>query len=833
MILKALLLIKNLFLFLVPILIFTTLSSVYAAEPPKITDEYYVEQGYDFELIVDGLFTPASMTFVENDILVIEKNSGKVIHVNSNDYTKNTILDFSVSFGDESGLLGITSIENNVFVYMTESLSGVDVYENTNSRIAIYHFIWNNGVSSDPILIQEFPMSESNAHVGGAMTSDENSIYFVIGDQRQTGKYQNVDETEANSKYVTSSIFKLDIDDNRLEHFATGIRNSFGLAIDPVTGHLWDTENGDNYFDEINLVSPKFNSGWNLVMGPIERFNLDTCEYNHQRGYNTCIDFWFQGTTNLELIGLEKQLMPLFEDFEYSDPEFSFWKTVGVTAIAFPDEYGFGGFADHVFVGDFVNGRIYKFKLNADRTDFIFETPLLQDQGKYSKLGKTNYVLEFDKTEMNSIFENNPDVDFGFREIIFASSIPGGIADIEFHNGEMYIVSIFDGSIFKITPNENVENYSLPQISESIGDIITRGEFYLKDTSIYESDEIKIIYPKSDRTSADIRMAFVPSPLDDLNNRSDVKLHFISGKAPERITAFKNTDNFDIFDRMTSVWSFPRIGENFTDEEIINFVKNQQEAHCNNATMKDDYYTCKNMRYLGTTIAVKNDIKIYTLMSKSENYFYYEPTSRDSVTGEFLTFKKHPVVNLSSWIFDEDKIWIIYSTMFEYELENFLPNHINMINTFEIKKEPKSITVQSTPSLKTIEDTSPEGGGCLIATAAFGSEIAPQVQFLREIRDSKVMSTESGTVFMTGFNQFYYSFSPAVADYERQNPVFKEAVKVTLTPLLTSLTLLNYVDVDTEQEMLGYGIGIIILNIGMYFFVPSIFIISLKRHFHK
>ena len=94
-----------------------------------------------------------------------------------------------------------------------------------------------------------------------------------------------------------------------------------------------------------------------------------------------------------------------------------------------------------------------------------------------------------------------------------------------------------------------------------------------------------------------------------------------------------------------------------------------------------------------------------------------------------------------------------------------------------------------------------EGGGCLIATAAFGSEMAPQVQFLRELRDNTVMSTESGTIFMTGFNQLYYSFSPAVADYERENPVFKEAVKVTLTPLLTSLTLLNYVDIDSEQEM--------------------------------
>ena len=121
------------------------------------------------------------------------------------------------------------------------------------------------------------------------------------------------------------------------------------------------------------------------------------------------------------------------------------------------------------------------------------------------------------------------------------------------------------------------------------------------------------------------------------------------------------------------------------------------------------------------------------------------------------------------------------------------------------------------------------GGGCLIATAAFGSEMAPQVQFLREIRDNTVMTTQSGTVFMTGFNQFYYSFSPYVADYERENPIFKEAVKVTLTPLLTSLTLLNYVDVDTEQEMLGYGIGIILLNVGMYFLAPAAVIIAIKN----
>jgi len=122
-----------------------------------------------------------------------------------------------------------------------------------------------------------------------------------------------------------------------------------------------------------------------------------------------------------------------------------------------------------------------------------------------------------------------------------------------------------------------------------------------------------------------------------------------------------------------------------------------------------------------------------------------------------------------------------------------------------------------------------QGGGCLIATATFGSEMAPQVQFLREIRDNTVLQTESGTSFMTGFNQFYYSFSPAVADYERENPAFKEAVKITLTPLLASLTLLQYADIDSESEMLGYGIGVILLNIGMYFVAPAVLIMKVRK----
>ena len=143
-----------------------------------------------------------------------------------------------------------------------------------------------------------------------------------------------------------------------------------------------------------------------------------------------------------------------------------------------------------------------------------------------------------------------------------------------------------------------------------------------------------------------------------------------------------------------------------------------------------------------------------------------------------------------------------------------------------IEAEPE---IEPEPMMTSQSSEEKKGGGCLIATAAFGSEMAPQVQFLREIRDNKVLQTESGSAFMTGFNQFYYSFSPAVADYERENPAFKETVKLALTPMLASLAILNYVDIDSEAEMLGYGIGIILLNIGMYFVAPAIIIIKIKN----
>ena len=129
--------------------------------------------------------------------------------------------------------------------------------------------------------------------------------------------------------------------------------------------------------------------------------------------------------------------------------------------------------------------------------------------------------------------------------------------------------------------------------------------------------------------------------------------------------------------------------------------------------------------------------------------------------------------------------------------------------------------------------TEPEakGGGCLIATAAYGTELAPQVQFLREIRDNTVMSTASGAAFMTGFNQLYYSFSPTIADMERENPMFQEIVRAFITPMVSTLSIMTLAEDGSEVEVLGLGISVIALNLGMYIAAPALIGFKIHNHF--
>ena len=119
------------------------------------------------------------------------------------------------------------------------------------------------------------------------------------------------------------------------------------------------------------------------------------------------------------------------------------------------------------------------------------------------------------------------------------------------------------------------------------------------------------------------------------------------------------------------------------------------------------------------------------------------------------------------------------------------------------------------------------GGGCLIATATYGSELAPQVQHLRELRDNQLLQTESGSAFMGTFNDIYYSFSPIIADYERENPYFKEAVKLAITPMISTLSLME--NANSESEVLSIGISVIMLNLGMYLGIPAVVIIGIRK----
>ncbi|QLH02254.1 hypothetical protein C5F47_01025 [Nitrosopumilus cobalaminigenes] len=144
----------------------------------------------------------------------------------------------------------------------------------------------------------------------------------------------------------------------------------------------------------------------------------------------------------------------------------------------------------------------------------------------------------------------------------------------------------------------------------------------------------------------------------------------------------------------------------------------------------------------------------------------------------------------------------------------------------EESKVESNIIEKEFPTIEETIDNS-EGGGCLIATATYGSEMAPQVQLLREIRDNQLMNTESGISFMTGFNSLYYSFSPHIADMERESPIFKEIVKIGITPLLSTLSLMSYA--ESESEVLGYGIGVVLMNLGMYVAAPIMLVYQIKN----
>lgn len=343
----------------------------------------------DQELIVEGFVSgiensPTTMAFVGDDILVLQKTDGKVRLVRDGVLQVEPVLDVNVRGLGEQGMLGITTAGSSVYLYFTESAEdgGVSIGNK------IYRYEWNGEKLVNPVLIKTLPGAQYY-HNGGAMvTGLDGSVYAVIGDQGTYGLLQNhpsggVDDTSVILRVAPEG-----------PYYAMGIRNSFGLAIDPVTGNLWDTENGDDDFDEINFVPPNFNSGWEVIMGPADESELS--------------------------------MLPGYDGYVYSDPEFSWQKPIAPTAISFIDLKPLEKYKNSVFVGDCIYGNLYKFELNSDRTGFVFNDPALAD-----KVVNTGESIE---------------------ENIFGTGF-GCITDIEVgSDGLLYVLSLSDGTIYRIMP---------------------------------------------------------------------------------------------------------------------------------------------------------------------------------------------------------------------------------------------------------------------------------------------------------------------------------------------------------------------------------------------
>ena len=336
---------------------------------------------HDPEIVVEefvtGLSSPTSISFVGSDVLVLQKNDGKVRLIRDGILQNNPVLDVPVSNNSERGLLGIESVGNDVYLFFTESL--IDGGDPLGNRI--YKYSWDGTNLINPVLIKDLPATPGPNHNGGVLAKDLNDNIFAInGDLNRNGMLQNFDSGDPDN---TSVILPIEPSGQIL---AMGIRNSFGLTIDPITGNMWDTENGPSTYDEINLISPNFNSGWEPIMGPATQEEIDS--------------------------------LPGFENFVYSDPEFSWEDTVAPTSILFIDSISFANYYDKVLVGN-CQGTIYNFSLNESRDSFVFSNPSLADL--VLNIGDDPEEIEF-----GSGFGCITDLEMGPDEFLYVSSLSHG-----------------------------------------------------------------------------------------------------------------------------------------------------------------------------------------------------------------------------------------------------------------------------------------------------------------------------------------------------------------------------------------------------------------------
>jgi glucose/arabinose dehydrogenase len=401
--------------------------AVPAAAGPAINDPNLKAQ-----VVFKGLKIPTSMAFLgPNDILVLEKNSGNVLRITDGHILKKPLLHVNAAAGFlEWGLLGIAISKQTSTAPDDNSHTGTDIFlyytkSTANPRVSagnhLYRYELVNDQLVNPVDLLNLPSNapdpivESNHNGGKVLIGPDNNVYTVIGD---VGSHDGQAQNNKIGKKLdgTSGILRITKDgqpvapdplgqeDPTRVYYAYGIRNCFGMDFDPVTGNLWETENGPTYGDEINLVKPGFNSGWNQIMG-VWQTNGPLQGPVVENPAKDLINFGGKGI--------------------YRAPEFVWNQTVGPSALKFLNSDKLGKqYQNTIFVGDVNTGNLYNFKLNEDRTGLLLSGPL---EGKVA----------------NSLDDLKP--------VIFGHGF-GTITDIEVGpDGFLYVLT-FDGTIYRIVP---------------------------------------------------------------------------------------------------------------------------------------------------------------------------------------------------------------------------------------------------------------------------------------------------------------------------------------------------------------------------------------------
>jgi glucose/arabinose dehydrogenase len=338
------------------------------------------------ELVLDAITSPTSIAFLgANNILFLEKE-GNVRLISNGQLQPQPVLQLEgVESNNERGLLGIevmkvgnnnsnnngttgnTTTGSKVFLYVTESGAQVEgIPTEGDVRNRVYRYTWDGTSLTNPQLLLDLPSGPGTNHQGGKLKiGPDNQLYVVVGEMQREGQLQNFqsgpapDDTgvilrvnPADGSPSSGNPLSSEPTESLSKYYAYGIRNSIGIDFDPVTGKLWDAENGEDVFDEINLVEPGFNSGWKQVMGPIDANS---------------------GVTESNLVNMPGS--------QYADPVFSWAESRGVTDIEFFNSTALGpGYENGIFVGDITTGTLFYFEPNADRSGINLESdPLLSD----------------------------------------------------------------------------------------------------------------------------------------------------------------------------------------------------------------------------------------------------------------------------------------------------------------------------------------------------------------------------------------------------------------------------------------------------------------------